>query len=231
VTTVLVVGARTGSLGEAVAHQCRALGYNVVTAGISGEERQLSLTRMNFITILGEMRALRPTHVVCTVGINEPEGEGWDPEPWYERHFATNVTGPMRLLNAWLGSEAVVPGEQAVRHFAAISSNSARVPRSSSAAYCASKAALSQALRVKAREGAGRGASTAIYGYEPGLISDTPMTRETGKQFPGMPLTRMRHPALAEGVPRTGLAYMVATNLTQGLALNGLLIPFDADEA
>jgi NAD(P)-dependent dehydrogenase (short-subunit alcohol dehydrogenase family) len=230
--TTLVVGARPGSLGAAIAHQCRGFGYQVVTAGISGEDRQLSLTRMNFITLLGEMRALRPTHVICTVGMNEPEPPGWDPEAWYGKHFATNVTGPMRLLNAWLGSlGADVPGEQRVRHFVAISSNSARLPRSSSAAYCASKAALSMALRVKAREAAGKGSQVAIYGYEPGLLEGTPMTDATREQFPGVPLTRMRHPALSNGVSTAGLAAMVAGNLTQGLALNGLLIPFDADEA
>jgi hypothetical protein len=57
------------------------------------------------------------------------------------------------------------------------------------------------------------------------------MTRATAEQFPGLPLTRMRHSALSDGVSRVGLAAMVAGNLTQGLAMNGLLIPFDADEA
>lgn len=169
----------------------------------------------------------RPDGLLCTVGHNAGmPATDLDPAEWYERHFETNVIGPMRLLEAWLIALDDLPLGPA--HFVAISSNSAGVPRSGSAAYCASKAALSMALRVKAREN--RGERCIIYGYEPGLVAGTPMTDAVASRFAG-PLTRMRPEVLAHGMPPDALAKMVVASLRLGAELNGCLFRLDADEA
>lgn len=233
---VLVIGARTGSLGGAICDEVRAEGGVASTAGISGEEYDLDLHFTPLLRVRNVLRAARPDHVVCTAGINTPESDqGNDPRDWYRWHFEANVIGPMRLLHefaAWVtedmdGGNRLIP----LRHFVAISSNSATIPRTNSAAYCASKAALSQALRVKAREALGGDHGYLVYGYEPGLLTGTPMTRRTQKDFPGVPLHRMRGEVLAEGVPTEALAaYIVAGLRVPGAALNGATIRYDGGE-
>lgn len=220
---VLVVGARPNSLGEAVANVASRRGYQVVTAGISGEDVRLNLlSSVTEIEVLrGILQGIDPHHVVCTVGINQPEAhEDADVSWWMRAHFEANVIAPLRLLDAWMPVASM-------GHYVAVSSNSARIPRTRSMAYCASKAALSMALRVRARE---LGGAPVVYGYEPGLLLGTPMTEKTAAGFTG-PLTRMKVPELARGIVVDDLAELMVQNLGHpGLALNGTLVPYDADE-
>lgn len=229
VSKILVVGARPGSLGAAVVQEAIDQCYEVLGAGISGEDLSLDVRADPLGEVAAKLVAAGPTHIVCTVGMNRPVDDALaDPHDLYREHFETNVVGPMRLLTAW---QQVLGEEKTHRrhHYVAISSNSARLPRSNSAPYCASKAALSMALRVKAREGAGSGLT--VYGYEPGLLAGTPMTASTLAQFgSGVPLTRMRDPRLSKGVPLANLASLILHNLEMGPEMNGLLIPLDADE-
>lgn len=231
---VLVVGARPGSLGMHVANAVRSRGSVAVTAGISGEELACDVLADGMANLDALMEAIRPQHVVCTVGINAPEPRtGWvDPTDWYRWHFETNVTGPMRLLEAfsgWAVEQAAYPSAH-LRHYVGISSNSATIPRSLSAAYCASKAALSMALRVKAREASGGDKGFIVYGYEPGLLAGTPMTQKTADDFPGK-LHRMRGRALDPGVSTAALAAQIVSGLqVPGAALNGVLLRYDGGE-
>lgn len=229
---VVVVGARQNSIGAAIAHAARGAAYEVMTAGIGAgdEEYDLDVVSDGIADMAMQLGHLQPTHLVCTVGINMPEPVSDDPTDWYRWHFETNVVGPMRLLKAWrivLGTLSLIQNH----HFVAISSNSATVPRSGSAAYCASKAALSMALRVKAREGAGQQDSCLVYGYEPGLVRATPMTADTAARFGGaLGLTRMRDGRLSEGISAAALASLVVHNLSLGPEVNGVLFRLDADE-
>jgi NAD(P)-dependent dehydrogenase (short-subunit alcohol dehydrogenase family) len=226
---VLVVGARKGSLGEALAVTAERAGYAVYTAGIHDEQIELDLlpTGSGMPKLMTTLGSLQPTHIVCTVGINMPEpAVKEDVFDWYRWHYETNAIAPMRLLDGWLrcGQANLMPS---YGHYVAISSNSAHIPRTRSAAYCASKAALSMALRVKAREVAGR---PIIYGYEPGLLEDTPMTAQSTKDFDGS-LTRMKPGALARGIDPIDLAGFIVGNLQHdGLALNGSILRYSADE-
>ncbi len=84
------------------------------------------------------------------------------------------------------------------------------------------------ALRVRAREE--RAERVTIYGYEPGLLYGTPMTAKAEAAFGG-PLTRMKPVGLDRGAKVADLAQLIVGNLGhQGAALNGTLIPYDADE-
>lgn len=230
---LLVVGCQGGSLGEAVVLAADVAGFEVATAGISGEEYSLNLMTVPMQRFRNVLRGFQPDHVVCTVGINQPEEAGKDPWFWYSNHFATNVVGPMRLLqefSAWVTEDVKAPGK--IQHFVAISSNSATIPRTQSAAYCASKAALSQALRVKAREASGGDHGYIVYGYEPGWLADTPMSHGIESRFgSGSVMHRMRGKALASGVNAHSLATQIVAGLkVLGAGLNGALIRYDGGE-
>lgn len=225
---LLVVGAQGGSLGAAVAQMAREQGWEVDTAGISGEDQRLDLVQHTQGELEALVRRLCPDHIVCTAGINHPRRAYKSTGDWYEQHFAVNCTGPMRLLDAWLafGPDGDVPWQ----HFVAISSNSAGIPRSNSAAYCASKAALSMSLRVRARDVAGVKVPVSVYGYEPGLLAGTPMTQEARERFNG-PLTRMQGIGLEDGLSAHGVAGHVIRNIGfGGPELNGVLLRLDAGE-
>jgi len=232
---ILVVGARQGSLGSVIKSVAEQLTFQVVTAGISGQEdRSLDAVndRPNYLWEF--MDEVRPNHVVCTTGINEarPEKPDGEQDHWYRRHFDANVIGPMRLLHAFKTHVKFHPERFSVDlgHYVAISSNSAFIPRTDSAAYCASKAALSQALRVEAREARGGDMGYIVYGYEPGWLKGTPMSQEVSSRFP-MGLHRMRGQDLAEGVSTVALAAQIVTPLNmRGAALNGALIRYDGGE-
>lgn len=225
---LLVVGAQAGSLGAAVKQAAEEQEWEVHTAGITGEENSLDLVNSTRPQVEWLVRSVRPDHIVCTVGINHPRRAYQSTSMWYADHFAVNCTGPMRLLDAWLayGPDGDVPWQ----HFVAISSNSAGIPRSDSAAYCASKAALSMALRVRARDCAGHKLPVSVYGYEPGLLAGTPMTAESRERFNG-PLTRMKGIGLEDGLSPHGLAGHIVRNIGfGGPELNGVLLRLDAGE-
>jgi NAD(P)-dependent dehydrogenase (short-subunit alcohol dehydrogenase family) len=236
VKRVLVVGARKGSLGRGVAMMADALFnphaeeedriWSVVQAGVSGEEDiSIDLEAARLEKLVELIQEVQPQHVVCTVGINKPRELYSSLADWHLHHYALNCVAPMRLLEAW----ASVAGRTALvgsRHFVAISSNSAHIPRRDSGAYCASKAALSMALRVRAREMGGE--PLVVYGYEPGLLRGTPMTEEVRARFPGS-YTRMA--GLPNGLMVHQLSRMIAQNLVSGgLELNGCMFRVDAGE-
>lgn len=226
--TVLVVGSRPGSLGSAVRDILQNKGLRVATAGISGEEFYCDV--MSTTDTADIMNAVRPSQVVCTVGINEAyslRADGF--LGGVAEHLDVNLMGPIRLLQYWvhmLESTEVgtMPGP---KQFVAVSSNSAHIARRQSLAYCASKAALSMALRVAARELAGEG--LLVYGYEPGLLAGTPMTAGSADAFPG-PLHRM--PGVKpEGLSVRDFAATIVANLTYpNQALHGAMLRLDAGE-
>lgn len=239
---LLVVGARPGSLGAAIAEASSEWPQitQVRTAGISGEEMKLDITNSSHIS--GVLEEVRPNAIVCTVGVNEQVSvtDTFLPSRMTDA-FRTNVIGPIHLL-----SEFAQRGEaHEVRpRFVAISSNSARIARTNSVAYCASKAALSMALRVAGREFARNNAGVLVWGYEPGLL-DTVMTREMFPHDPGTPATLEnphRWPVEGpmhrmEGIDWRGLnPYTLADRILGDLllgnadGLNGCMIPFDAGE-
>lgn len=226
--TILVVGAREGSLGEAIANDLRLRfsgRFKTVTAGQHNEGHQMDVRSPASVSaVLGEVM---PTQIVCTAGVNvgAPIGEtGY----WHSmrRSWDVNVEGPMRLLDMWLRiREQKGGGFNLDESFVAISSNSANIARRNSAAYCSSKAALSMALRCAARE---LGGAPLVYGYEFGLLAGTPMTAATEQRF-GPSQSRMI--GATEGLDKWDAASAVVNNLVapwQGL--NGVMLRLDAGE-
>lgn len=228
---VLIAGCQEHSLGDAVAVALRDRGHEVVTVGVSmQEDYTMDLSSVGLSLISSMLRNINPDHIVCTVGINVPKNPTkTDPFYWYREHMDVNVIAPMRLLAAW---KQGISARLNVRHFVAISSNSATLPRTQSAAYCASKAALSQALRVEAREAVGGDYGYIVYGYEPGWLNGTLMSNVIQERFgPAVPMHRMRGVDLANGVRTTALAEQIVAGLeVPGAALNGTLVRYDGGE-
>lgn len=222
--TLLVVGARPGSLGEAIAHEAENSGrWSVTTAGISNEDVPLDVLDVRGMDLLFARHRFQS--VVCTVGVNR-ETTITNLSDYLEEAMDVNVCGPMNLLQEW-ARPAIEQGDTQERHFVAISSNSATIARSRSLAYCASKAALSMALRCAAREAAWTGLS--IYGYEPGWIEGTPMSQEVEDRMVSASTARHRIPGSRVLDPNR-LAEMIVRNLDHHGDLNGCLIRIDGGE-
>lgn len=226
---LLVVGARPASLGAAIVRTADAAGLSVATAGVNGEAWHLDLNQMNHADVVRILEEVRPDHVVCTVGVNYGREVVSTPRLWYVDHFTVNAFLPLLLLEAfedYLRDDVDGPP---YRHYVAVSSNSARIPRTASAAYCASKAALSMGIRVRAREVGRSGSPLVVYGYEPGLLAGTPMTAAVEERWGGATLHRMPGVRPA-GIDPASVARMMVDNLNGGRELNGCLIPVDAGE-
>jgi 2,3-dihydro-2,3-dihydroxybenzoate dehydrogenase len=229
--SLLIIGAAEESLGEALFTMASS-NYDfasVHTAGINQEQIKLDVTHS--LRISEVLMEVQPDILVCTVGVNRPHEvtAAYLPTIMGDS-FMTNVVGPMEVLRHFVLSPVRKNRDHLIKKFVAVSSNSARIPRTRSMSYCASKAALSMALRVAARELAGGG--VAVWGYEPGLLAGTPMTKQTAVDFPnaGGLLHRMKgvHPG---GIPVTDLAHRILQDVaTFSVAQNGLIIPFDGGE-
>jgi NAD(P)-dependent dehydrogenase (short-subunit alcohol dehydrogenase family) len=239
VNKLLIVGARPLSLGMRVQRLARYEGFNADTAGITTENHTLDISDTDVVHKF--MKEHMWDHVVCTVGVNMEgtvEGKGWIKA--LETQARTNYLGPMILLSEWArvwrdaikearaGQDYVPIG--LVRHFVAISSNSAHIARANSGGYCASKAALSMGVRCAAREQASWPFS--IYGYEPGWLEGTPMSEmvRTRLQHTDVRAATHRIPG-GRGINPDVLAALIVHNIkTSEKALNGCMIRTDGGE-
>lgn len=239
---LLIVGAREGSLGEAVETLAREDlngDFDVETAGIDQEMLGLDITDYNQVDDFFESIPLHayPMSIVCTVGMNVEHTIGALHPPALQREFEVNCTSVLNLLSAWWNVAMMAPDGEVphLHHFVAISSNSAQIARSQSLGYCASKAALSMGLRVAARALAtGRewkDPCPVVYGYEPGWINDTPMSREVRERLDhATAATTVHRIPGGRGIDRFSLANMIMNNLKGGKALNGCMLRLDGGE-
>jgi NAD(P)-dependent dehydrogenase (short-subunit alcohol dehydrogenase family) len=235
---LLVVGAQPTSLGAWVATSATMLSFgvpwDVTTAGIGDEMLRLDVTWSDeqlypFLEEWGPFHA-----VVCTAGLNPPGGSIADvPGPaGLMEAMAVNYLGHMNLLYNWLrywheGSEL---DSAPPLSWVSISSNSAHIARTKSMAYCASKAALSMAIRVAGREVAG--GPFSVYGYEPGWLDGTPMSEAKRAELDDRglnPKATHRIPG-GQGVDPIQLAGMIVGNLNNDRALNGCTLRVDGGE-
>lgn len=223
-TDLLIFGARRNSLGEAVALLAEQMGMSVVTAGIFPQDEDEPCDGRDLSRVRYMLQKHTPELILITIGVNHPVLTG---ETDYLRRLRDsleiNCEVPMGIVHEALRLD---PKPNAI---VAISSNSAHIARTDSGPYCASKAALSMALRVAARE-QGRVDGPIIYGYELGLLAGTPMTEATRAALgPQTPLSRM--PGAEDGLD----VQDVATTILSGLVRpwqgqNGTMIRLDAGE-
>ena len=227
---LLVIGARPRSLGAHVVSVAQSMSkFEVVTAGMH-DNSKLDLTKPKDVHAF--MKDVAPDHVVCTAGVNlfgSTIGEGWLAK--LEGQMRTNYYGPMILLSEWARYWRYARQPE-TRHFVAVSSNSAHIARSNSVGYCASKAALSMAIRCTAREMAqlplDEWVPLSIWCVEPGWLNDTPMSRSLETRFGHDALHRIPG---GEGIPPLSVAtHIVNTIKSGGLAFNGTTIRIDGGE-
>lgn len=238
---LMVVGARPHSLGMHVATAGRMAGWTVTTAGVHEEDVALDVIDPQTVkkALLDEM----PHCVVSTVGINTGPVSitkfAWDKS--VTDHMEVNFVGQMRVLREWVRAwhNTMPPlledvGWQLPMHFVAISSNSADIARSLSAGYCASKAALSMALRCVARELA---ATTpfSVYSYEPGWLDGTPMSMAMDERLmmdPVAPANTVLHRIPGDRIINPiSLSTLIVQNLqVDRRYLNGCTLRLDGGE-
>lgn len=240
---VLVVGAAEFSLGWHIARECAAVGFQVLTAGVQGEKFLYDVTDPyeGHQDLMEEVCGAsgRVNHVVFTAGVNNPMGINVDWDWILRNHMAVNYEGMVKCFQAWAFIHGPVEGESLINdhvytHFVGISSNSANIARSDSLPYCASKAAMSMAIRCLGRQYAESfDRRMVIYGYEPGWLDGTPMSEE---MLLALNMSRMgkqyhRIPGNDYGINPAALAKLIATNLTiGGRMLNGTLLRVDGGE-
>lgn len=225
--SVLVVGARKKSLGDAIAIRLRPH-FKVTTAGVTDEDFVVEDLRKPWL-IDQVIEYRRWQHVICTVGVNEETAFPDTSLNVFQSdmigQFNVNCVVPMMLLSAWINDYRSLPSPSDPCHFVAISSNSAQVPRSKSMAYCASKAALSHSIRCAARSLPPQFVAWAL---EPGWIQGTPMSSEVHNRLPDT-VSHMRGGAEAD---KNDLASILKHNLMlmQPRVLNGMTIRLDGGE-
>jgi NAD(P)-dependent dehydrogenase (short-subunit alcohol dehydrogenase family) len=232
---LMVVGARPHSLGMHVATAGATAGWTVTTAGIGDEDVKMDV--VNAGEVREAIKEEMPHSVVCTVGINTGPASvvdyAWD--SYITNTIETNTIGPLRVLREWVRAWHKSPlfeeaGWQVPMHFAAISSNSDTIARSLSAGYCASKAALTMALRCVGRELA-ESTPMSIYSYSPGWLDGTPMSQQVMDSFVG-PVTPTLHRIPGNRILNpVSLATLIVQNLQiDRRYLNGTTIRLDGGE-
>lgn len=234
-TTILVIGTRKGSFGGYIADALeQEIGrpdqdhtkFRIVRADLKGYDDELEWpydVTCKEQYHREQMQALRPYHVVYAVGVNDQDEQvGATMADSVAHHMEVNVEGFLKAAQAF--RQVALPGS----HLVAISSNSARIPRSPSLGYCVSKAALSMAVRVLARRWRGE---PVTYAYEPGLMNTQATIANVNADAYSGAAHRMRGVTSRYGLSAAQVAESVAHNLLWGgVALNGTLQQLDAGE-
>lgn len=229
---LLVVGARPLSLGIRVVRAAKDAGYRTETLGMGSEDHKLDITDTHLVHEFMHEHAF--DHIVNTVGVNLDgtiEGKGWIAA--LETSMRVNYLAQMIMVSGWarywrdkIKSEHLRPE---VKHYVAISSNSARIARAQSGGYCASKAALSMGMRCAARQEATW--PLAIYAYEPGWLEGTPMSEAVRTRIQDKGLTTMHRIPGGQAIPPDQVAEMIVRNIAAGgKHLSGCILRVDGGE-
>jgi NAD(P)-dependent dehydrogenase (short-subunit alcohol dehydrogenase family) len=237
---LLVIGAQPESLGAWIREIAAAGDWKVTTAGISGyEDIEFDITswRQSRRFFNGE-----PWHsIVCTAAINL-EGPITSEELHHTimSQMAVNAVGIMDLCHWWadwwlnnLDETFMNPGIEPEDvtpiyplHFVAVSSNSSHIARRNAVGYCMSKAALSMGIRCAARDLGNTWLN--VYGYEPGWLSGTPMSKAVEARLGDKPTNRIPG---NRTVDPAALAHMIVRNLNNPFSsLNGCMLRLDGGE-
>lgn len=169
--SVLVVGGATeNSIGAAIVNRLNELGHMT----FAPPQEALDVTR-NGPELMEILQEVEPDCVVYSVGINELEWSWALERESFDRLMLANVWGFINVLKDLqaFGSPYSV---------LALTSDAAYRPMRASMAYCASKAALNQVIRVASRELAPEG--WRINGLAPGKVDGTAMTRYVDERVP-----------------------------------------------
>lgn len=217
---VWVVGGDSG-IGKEIVLEAQSCGYEAVGTG----EADCDVRRP--IEVLRTFEAIKPTHIVYSAGINDLR---WIPDISNDAFLDllhVNVVGFATLLSILVGN----PYANDAYSLVAISSDAAVRPMRTSLMYCASKAALDQAVRVAAREMGPFG--WRVNAVAPGKVADTGMTEYVDRTVPALRGWTEEYAAeyerasspLGRPVTKSEVAKVVLSVLFGAVALNGAIIP------
>lgn len=176
-----VIGATDNNLGSAIATNAEHLDYKEIITTDTDVDVTSSWALKVKLTEVMESSPETGVDIVYSAGINLLDALADTGERDLWNTFDVNVMGFIRLMRSvacWfpradMDKYQALENQQRV-NVVAVASDAARVPMRRSIAYCASKAALVQAVRVAARELA---PYVRVNAVSPAIISDTPMTR------------------------------------------------------
>lgn len=268
-TRLLVVGVGPDTLGEDIveqAHNHPFFGKGTIdTADLRGQGRNwnspedageiegpMYLDVRSVYSVRTAIGAIKPTHVVCTAGINKFAEDAETSDGYFDitgqfqdsllSTISTNAIGVMTLAHHWMNSiindlvksdwhnEPLDRANQGF-HFAAISSNSAHIARTNSTAYCMSKAALSMGMRCIARDAARTRWPIAFTTYEPGFLSGTPMSLKIVGSTDEFQEARYHRIPSGLSMQPTDLAEVILNNMAGSWnMMNGACIRLDGGE-
>lgn len=165
-TRVLVLGGTSG-IGAACVELAIKMGFEVEFSG--REDYHVN----DYTRLRQHLIDFRPTHMVYSVGVNILQWSKFATKDDFLAMMMINVWGFVEAVQVLQDMHATInaPYRPSV---VAISSDAARRPMRTSLSYCASKAALDQAVRVLARELASEG--WRINAVAPGKVLNTNMT-------------------------------------------------------
>lgn len=203
--SLLVLGADYGGLGRTIYDVANKTpdttqdGYcydYVEAAGLSPDGESTLVDVRSLTSLASDVPWVRFEDVVFCAGLNLPTD--WRVTPGYFSgnlvdHMNVNFIGAMVAAKLWMDTrmrrvrEGVNAGS-----FVVLSSNSALIPRSGSAGYCASKAAVSMGIKCLARDMSKDIIPGSLYGYEPCWLENTNMSAAVKERLPeGVPLHRV----------------------------------------
>lgn len=164
-SVVIFGGGTPNSIGAAIVDRLNWLGH-IVTAPTQFD---IDVTRDDHDneTLMEFLAETTPDAVVYSVGINELDWSWNLTRETFDQIMSVNVWGFINVLKALQVTERAYS-------VLALTSDAAYRPMRTSMAYCASKAALDQVIRVASRELAGEG--WRINGLAPGKVDGTAMT-------------------------------------------------------
>jgi NAD(P)-dependent dehydrogenase (short-subunit alcohol dehydrogenase family) len=169
-----IIGGTSG-IGAAVADRIRYSGNGPQTLLLTDENVDVTEP----FALMRYIGRHKPIHeVVFCAGVNHPEMIGDGLTHKARITFDVNVVGFLNVLDQLRSEQGHQPTS-----IVAVTSDAARIAMRGSIAYCASKAALSHAIRCAARELA---PTWRVNGVAPGIIADTPMTAAIDRRIPSL---------------------------------------------
>jgi len=232
--SMLVIGG-AGGLGSAVAQQARDLKtwYVQVADSRPSAATHLTVDVGNAAQVGSLFRTEGPwdTVVYCAGVSGMAKVPGISLHRTVQHAAEVNYEGAVNALQ-WWAKQAIdrnfnTDDAPDLQHFVVVSSNSAHIARSGSLAYCASKAAVSMAVRVAARELATT--ELNVWGVEPGFILDTPMSERFRQNYTG-PSHRIPG-GDARALTKDSLAAFILQTITLDAPwINGCMLRLDGGE-
>jgi NAD(P)-dependent dehydrogenase (short-subunit alcohol dehydrogenase family) len=226
---VLVIGRRDGNLGDEVYKRLNARNeaeeYEIEWADIKGGGRNL-MDLTSPTQVKRSLNWIMPDTIFYCAGVNVSDEQGLAYAA--DIQMQVNYMGFV-LITDHFQQEGAPNG---IPRAIAVSSNSAHIARSRSAGYCASKAALSMFVRAEGRRAA-RDRDGMMWGYEPGWLENTPMSRRIERDLGDLPKHRI--PSGASISPVWLASRMVgdweaSLRFPDGFPLDGTMTRYDGGE-